>query len=260
MPTALTIAGSDSSGGAGIQADLRTFEALGVRAVNAITAVTAQNDRGVSAIVPLPADFVTAQIEAVASDGRIAATKIGMLANAAIAESVAAAIEDLDLPLVVLDPVLASTSGTRLLDTDGVQAMIAELIPRVLVVTPNIPEAEALSGRRIQTPDDIRDAARRMHDMGAEHVLIKGGHVADTRRKPPKGTGKPDAVIDFLFDGHTFLELRVPRARGRSGTRGTGCVHASALAAFLALGHDLRTAAARAQRHVARLIGRTYTG
>jgi hydroxymethylpyrimidine/phosphomethylpyrimidine kinase len=99
-----------------------------------------------------------------------------------------------------------------------------------------------------------------MHDMGAEHVLIKGGHVADTRRKPPKGTGKPDAVIDFLFDGHTFLELRVPRARGRSGTRGTGCVHASALAAFLALGHDLRTAAARAQRHVARLIGRTYTG
>jgi hydroxymethylpyrimidine/phosphomethylpyrimidine kinase len=258
MPTALTIAGSDSSGGAGMQADLRTFDALGVRGLSAVTAVTAQNDRGVSAILALPADLVTAQIEAVASDGGVAATKIGMLANAAIAESVAAAIEELDLPLVVLDPVLASSSGTRLLDNDGVQAMIAELVPRVLALTPNIPEAEALTGRRIRTPDDIRDAARRLHDMGAEHVLIKGGHVRDAAGSP--ATGKDaDEVIDLLFDGRTFLELRVPRSRGGS-MRGTGCVHASALAAFLALGHDLRTAATRAQQHVASLIGRTYTG
>jgi len=259
MPTALTIAGSDSSGRAGIQADLRTFDALGIRGVSAITAVTAQNDRGVSAIVALPADIVTAQIEAVASAGGIAATKIGMLANAAIAESVGAAIEELDLPLVVLDPVLASSSGTRLLDNDGVQAMVAELVPRVLVLTPNIPEAEALSGRRIQTVDDVRDAARRLHDMGAGHVLIKGGHATGTGRAGPGRKGNRDEVIDLLFDGHAFLELRVPRARAGS-TRGTGCTHASALAAFLALGHDLRTSAMRAQRHVARLIGRTYTG
>src|SRR5215510_1656222 len=169
MATVLTIAGSDSSGGAGIQADLRTFAALGVHGATAITAVTAQNATGVSAIAPLAADLVTAQIEAVAA-AEIHATKIGMLATAAIAEAVAASIEALDLPLVVLDPVLASTSGTRLLDADGVQTLILELLPRVLVVTPNVPEAEALSGRRIVSLDDARDAARRLHDAGARHV------------------------------------------------------------------------------------------
>jgi hydroxymethylpyrimidine kinase/phosphomethylpyrimidine kinase len=255
MPTALTIAGSDSSGGAGIQADLRTFEALGVRGVCAITAVTAQNARGVNAIAVLPADVVTAQIEAVAADGQVTTTKIGMLATAAIAEAVAAAIEDLELPLVVLDPVLASTSGARLLDNDGVQTLIAELLPRVLVVTPNIPEAEALSGRRIERPEDMEEAARRIHAMGAEHVLITGGHLA-----APEGRKASDRapVTDLLFDGRTFSRLQVPRAAG-SNVRGTGCMHASALAAFLARGDRLPRAAARAQRHVARVIARTYT-
>src|SRR5438270_5128727 len=176
MDTVLTIAGSDSSGGAGVQADLRTLHSLGFHAATAITAITAQNASGVSAIAPLEADLVTAQIESAASGLTIAATKIGMLANAAIAEAVAAAIEELELPLVVLDPVLASSSGTRLLDRDGVQTLLTELVPRALVIAPNRWEAEALSGRTIGSLADARDAARRLHDMGAENVIVKGGH------------------------------------------------------------------------------------
>ena len=175
MPSVLTIAGSDSSGRAGIQADLRTLAMLGVHAATALTAITAQNARGVIAIEPVAADLVTAQIESVAAEA-LGATKIGMLATAAIVEAVAAAVEDLELPLVVLDPVLASTSGARLLDDDGVQTLMLELLPRVLVVTPNLPEAEALSGVRIQSADDVRRAAKQLHAMGAANVIIKGGH------------------------------------------------------------------------------------
>jgi hydroxymethylpyrimidine/phosphomethylpyrimidine kinase len=251
MRTALTIAGSDSSGGAGIQADLRTFAALGVHGATAITAITAQNSKGVAAIAPVPADLVTAQIEAVAAEDGLKATKIGMLATAAIAEAVAAAIEELELPLVVLDPVLASTTGTRLLDADGVQTLLTELLPRALVITPNIPEAEALSGRRITSIEDARDAARRLHDIGAENVIIKGGHAHDEHD-----------VIDLLYDGKTFQEFRIARENGVA-IRGTGCSFASAIAAMLALGQRLPDAAARAQRHVAELIrlgNRPYTG
>jgi hydroxymethylpyrimidine/phosphomethylpyrimidine kinase len=283
MRTVLTIAGSDSSGGSGIQADLRTFDSLGIRGVSAITAVTAQNARGVSTIAPLEADVVAAQIEAVAAEG-VDATKIGMLATAAIAEAVAAAIEDLDLPFVVLDPVLASTSGTRLIDPDGVQVLITELMPRALVITPNLPEAEALSGLRIRTLDDARLAARRLHDMGAGHVVIKGGHWAEetssagqkverdgqraTARRQTANSGgqkgntpvrsRPEDVLDLLFDGRKFTELHVARAGG-ANVRGTGCSYSSAVAAFLAQGLELKDAAARAQRHVAALIARTYT-
>jgi hydroxymethylpyrimidine/phosphomethylpyrimidine kinase len=243
MRTALTIAGSDSSGRAGVQADLRTFAQIGVRGATAITAITAQNAHGISTIAPLEADLVTAQIEAVMSDAAAAvhATKIGMLANAAIAEAVVAAIEDLDLPLVVLDPVLASSTGTRLLDADGVQVLIAELLPRVLVVTPNVPEAEALSGKRIASLDDVREAARRLHRFGAANVIVKGGHLPGTE------------VIDVLFDGKAFHESRTARTE-RTRARGTGCSFASAVAAFLALGHALPDAAERAQRHVAALL------
>ncbi len=238
----LTIAGSDSSGRAGIQADLRTLNTLGVHAATAITAITVQNTRGVSAVEPLSADLVTAQIEAAAADG-LHATKIGMLATAAIVEAVAAAIEELELPLVVLDPVLASTSGTRLLDDDGVQTLVLELLPRVLVVTPNIPEAEALSGVRIKSPADVRRAAERLHAMGAQNVLIKGGHSTNPQR----------VVVDWLFDGRALLELEVARVGG-SNMRGTGCSYSSALAGFLALEDALPAAAAKAQRHVAALI------
>jgi hydroxymethylpyrimidine/phosphomethylpyrimidine kinase len=242
MRTALTIAGSDSSGRAGLQADLRTFAAIGVHGATAVTAITAQNSRGISALEPLAADLVTAQIEAVAGEVEIHATKIGMLANAAIAEAVAAAIEELELANVVLDPVLASTSGVRLLDADGVQTLLSELLPIVRVVTPNVPEAEALSGRRIRTLDDARDAASRLHDLGAAAVAVQGGHAA-----------WDGEVVDVLFDGRAFHEARVPRVDGERA-RGTGCAFASALAAHLALGRELPDAAARAQRYVAGLI------
>jgi len=245
MHSVLTIAGSDSSGRAGIQADLRTLTTLGVHGVTAITAITVQNASGVAAIAPLEADLVTAQIEAAAADG-VDATKIGMLATAAIVEAVAAAIEELELPLVVLDPVLASSSGTRLLDDDGVQTLLLELLRHVLVVAPNIPEAEALSGVRITSMDDMRRAAEQLHRFGARNVIIKGGH----RRWQP--------VVDLLFDGRDFHDLSIDPVVDAKG-RGTGCSHASAVAAFLAQGEPLRTAASRAQQHVAALLGR-YTG
>ena len=250
MRTALTIAGSDSSGGAGIQADLKTFAAFGLYGASAITAVTAQSTRGIEAAVALEADLVTAQIEAVAGDLEIHATKIGMLANAAIAEAVAAAIAELDLPLVVLDPVLVSSSGDRLLDEDGVRVLCGELLPRARVVTPNLPEAEALSGRRIHSMDDAYEAARRIQDMGAAAVIITGGHANEQR----SGLGDQGSeVVDLLFDGDTFFELRVPRVESRH-THGTGCSYASAVATGLALGFALPDAAARAQQYVAGAI------
>ena len=240
---ALTIAGSDPSGGAGIQADLKTFAAFGVYGTSAITAVTAQNTTGVTMTAPLSADLVTAQIEAVAGDIALHATKIGMLATAAIVEAVAAAIDELDLPNIVLDPVLMSSSGEPLLDADGVQALMLTLLPRARVLTPNVPEAEVLSGCRITSAEDRQRAAHRLHDMGATAVLITGGHANDGQ----------DDVIDLLFDGTSFVELRVPRVGAHStrGTHGTGCAFASALAARLALGDAVADAAGRAQQYVA---------
>jgi hydroxymethylpyrimidine/phosphomethylpyrimidine kinase len=255
MRIALTIAGSDSSGGAGIQADLKTFAAFGVYGASAITAITAQSTKGIEADAPLSADLVTAQIEAVAGDLTIHATKVGMLASAAIVEAVAAAIAELDLPLVVVDPVLVSSSGERLLDEDGVRALCAELQTRARVVTPNIAEAQALSGRRIQSWDDARGAARRIHDMGAAAVIITGGHAwwDDDKGSGLRAQGSPPHVVDLLFDGRAFHEFRAPRVDSRH-THGTGCTYASAVAAGLALGRELPVAAARAQQYVAGAI------
>jgi hydroxymethylpyrimidine/phosphomethylpyrimidine kinase len=241
MRIALTIAGSDPGGGAGIQADLKTFAAFGVYGVSAITAVTAQNTLGVDAVAPLSADFVTAQIEAIAGDVGVHATKVGMLATAAIVEAVAAAIEDLDLPLVVVDPVLVSSSGERLLDADGVQALFTELLPRARVVTPNLPEAEALSGRRVRSDEDAREAARRIREMGPRAVIITGGH------------GSGSDVVDVLLDEDTFHEFRIQRVESKP-THGTGCTYASALAAGLALGFAMTDAARDAQQFVAGAI------
>ena len=238
MRTALTIAGSDSSGGAGIQADLKTFAALGVYGTSAITAITAQSTTGITTTYPLSADLVTAQIEAVAADVSTHAVKTGMLATASIVEAVAAAIEELELPLLVVDPVIASTSGTRLLDDDGIQMLSTELIPRAAIVTPNWPEAEVLSGIRIASIADLRRAAARIRDIGAEAVLVTGGH----------GTG--DEIVDLLFDGRVFTELRTARVGG-AGAHGTGCAFASAVAAGLALGHAPAEAARLAQAFVA---------
>jgi hydroxymethylpyrimidine/phosphomethylpyrimidine kinase len=245
MRTALTIAGSDSGGGAGIQADLKTFAALGVYGTCAITAVTAQNTVGVTASTVLEADLVTAQIEAVAGDIEVHATKIGMLATAAIVEAVVAAIEEVELPLVVADPVMLAKSGQRLLDDDGVEALRAELLPLVRVVTPNLPEAEALSGRRIQSLADARDAARRIQQMGARAVLVKGGHSSYAPSH--------DLIVDVLLDDDAFYEFRTPRIE-TTNTHGTGCTLSAAIAACLALGYPLPDAAERAQQYVAGAI------
>ncbi len=218
MHTALTIAGSDPSGGAGIQADLKTFAAFGVYGTSAITAITVQNTMGVEGIAPLSADLVTAQIETLAGDFAIDATKIGMLATSAIVEAVAAAIAELELPLVVLDPVLVSSSGDRLLDAEGVQALCTELLSRVRVVTPNVPEAEVLSGRTIHSIADAHDAARMIHDRGAAAVIITGGHgLAGTRNVEPR-TGSPDIfAADARHRLHVFIgDCRIARARPRS--------------------------------------------
>lgn len=242
MRVVLTIAGSDSSGGAGIQADLKTFAALGVYGTSAITAVTAQSTVGVVESLALPADLVTAQIEAVAGDIAVHATKTGMLADAAIVEAVAAAIKEMDLPLVVVDPVIASKRGDPLLDADGVQVLRTELLPLARVVTPNIPEAETLSGIRIEHEESAREAARRIHGLGAAAVIITGGHQ-------PGG----DDISDLLFDGQRFSTCRTARIDSRN-THGTGCTFAAAVAAHLALGHDLAAAAERSQRFVAEAI------
>ena len=241
MKTVLTIAGSDSGGGAGIQADLKTFAALGVYGTSAITAITAQNTVGVTAVSAVVADIVTAQIEAVAGDIQIHATKTGMLATAAIVEAVGAAIAELELPMVVVDPVMIAKSGDALVDDDGIRAMRAELLPRALVVTPNLPEAEILSGVPIRSLADAREAARRIHASGKCAVIVKGGHASG------------DDIVDLLFDGDRFTEFPTTRIHTRN-THGTGCTFASAIAAHLALGHSLQEATARAQAYVAGAI------
>jgi hydroxymethylpyrimidine/phosphomethylpyrimidine kinase len=253
MRTVLTIAGSDPSGGAGIQADLKTLAAFGLYGVSAITAVTVQSTKGVEDTALLSSDLVTAQIESIAGDVTVHATKIGMLGNAAIVEAVVAAIEELELPLVVVDPVLLSTSGARLLDDEGLQALCTQLLPHVRVVTPNIPEAEAISGQAIGSADAARDAARRIHTLGAAAVIITGGHASWTYEQGAEVGGQRSEVVDLLFDGHAFHELRVARIDGPP-THGTGCAFASAVTAGLALGLELPDAAARAQQYVAGAI------
>ena len=254
MRVALTIAGSDSSGGAGLQADLKTFASLNVYGLSVATAITAQSTVGVVQAQALPADLVTAQIEAVAGDIDSHAAKTGMLGNAAIVEAVAAAIKELELPFLVVDPVLASSRGDRLLDDDGVQMLCAELLPLAHVVTPNVPEAEALSGKRIESDEDLKDAARRIHEMGAAAVLITGGHwPLATSHRSPTTNHRPPEVVDVLFDGHHFLEFHTARI-DTPGTHGTGCAFAAAVAAYLALGRPLGDAAERAQRYVAAAI------
>jgi hydroxymethylpyrimidine/phosphomethylpyrimidine kinase len=248
---ALTIAGSDSSAGAGIQADLKTFAAHGVFGVSAITAVTAQNTTGVIAAAPLAADLVTAQIEAVVSDLGVHAAKTGMLANAAIVEAVAAAADDLEIPFLVVDPVIVSTSGDPLLDDEGLLAMKKELVSRAHAITPNIPEAEVLSGITIRSEDDRREAAKRLFALGPVYVVITGGH-APARWGPPSG-GPSDRIVDLVFDGEVFTDYATARVEGHH-THGTGCTFSAALTAHLAHGRALPDAIPLAQEYVAGAI------
>ncbi len=241
MATALTIAGSDSGAGAGIQADLKTFAAHNVYGVCAVTAVTAQNTVGVTAVHAVPPDVVVAQIEAVVTDIGVDAAKTGMLLNAAIVEAVAASVEALEVPKLVVDPVMVAKSGDRLLEEDAVAMMRTELLRRAYVVTPNRPEAEVLLGRSIASIAEARDAARRIHDMGPMAVILTGGHLPG------------DEVVDILFDGRELVEFRGPRIETAS-SHGTGCTFGAAVAAGLASGRPLTDAAQAAKAYVEQSI------
>ena len=243
MTIALTIAGSDSGGGAGIQADLKTFAAHGVFGTSAITAITAQNTVEVTRVYALDSALITAQIDAVVTDLRPQATKIGMLANAAIARAVARALERHRLPNVILDTVMISKSRATLLDEDAIAVLRDELIPRADLITPNVPEAERLTGQAIRNADDLKRAADAIVRGGARAVLVKGGHLETA------------TAIDVLFDGRTWLEIESPRVPGRH-THGTGCTLSSAIAARLATGAALSDAVRGAKDYVTRAIMR----
>ncbi len=240
LPCALTIAGSDSGGGAGIQADLKTFSALGVFGTSAITAVTAQNTLGVTSWRALPAPFVAEQMRAVLSDLPIRALKTGMLGTANVIRAVAKELErSPELPLVV-DPVVVATSGDPLLAKDAERALVQHLVTRATLVTPNLPEAALLLGRPVRNVDEQHGAAAAFVDLGARAALVKGGHAE----------GDPTDVLCFERDGQrTFLELRAARIDTTS-THGTGCTLSAAIASFLARGFRVDEACRRAHAYV----------
>lgn len=238
----LVVAGSNSGGGAGIQADIKTIAAFGAYAATAITAVTAQNTEAVLGILPVPPAFVRLQMAAVLDDIGADCVKTGMLVDAATIEAVADGLDGgaAALPLV-LDPVLVASSGTRLLDESALATLKRRLIPRARLLTPNLPEAEALTGLAVATLDDMWRAADRLLAMGAAAVMVKGGHLAG------------DTLTDLVVDGSESFILTASRVRTRS-THGTGCTLASAVAAGLAQGLSLRPAIERAHAYVQRAI------
>jgi len=241
-PIALTIAGSDSSGGAGIQADLKTFAALGVYGASVITALTAQNTIGVSAIHRVPADVVTAQIDAVFGDLDVKAVKIGMVAQATTIDAIAAGLARWSPKHIVLDPVMVATSGDRLLAADAVAGLRAKLIPRASLITPNLPEAAALLDEAVAaSAAAIESQGRRLMAMGTPAVLIKGGH------------GEGPESIDYLVTGAGVVALAAPRI-ATENTHGTGCSLSSAIAAGLAKGEEMETAVRNAKAWVSAAI------
>ena len=239
---AVTIAGSDSSGGAGIQADLKTFSALGVYGASVVAALTAQNTKGVSAVLDVPPAFVTAQMDAVFSDLTVGAVKIGMLGNAAVVAAVAAGLARHSHIPVVLDPVMVATSGERLLTPDAVEALREKLVPLALVVTPNLPEAAALvDAPQAATEDEMVRQAERLLASGAKAVLMKGGH------------GKGAQSADLLVTATATVRFAAARI-ATGNTHGTGCTLAAAIAAGLAKGEDLSAAVRAAKDYVTAAI------
>jgi hydroxymethylpyrimidine/phosphomethylpyrimidine kinase len=239
LPVALTIAGSDSGGGAGIQADLKTFAALGVHGTSAITAITAQNTVGVTEILELPTTLIREQIAVVVEDIGVQAAKTGMLSSAAIIATVAEAVARHRLDRLVVDPVMVAKGGARLLRDDAVDTLRAQLVPLAAVITPNIPEAEVLLGREIRSLDDRRSAARELVAMGARAAVVKGGHADD--------------VTDVFFDGAQTVELRADRIE-TANTHGSGCVFSAAIAAWLARGAEPLEAVRQAKSFITAAI------
>ena len=240
IPKALTIAGSDSGGGAGIQADLKTFNAFRVFGMSVITAVTAQNSLGVQGVENLPPAFVALQLRSVLSDFGAEAAKCGMLSTAPIIEAVAATLADDPVDKLVVDPVMVAKSGDALLQPEARQALIDRVLPLALVVTPNLPEAESLAGISVASRPDMEEAARRIHRLGPRYVLVKGGHL------------EGDAT-DLLWNGKAFTAFSVPRIDSRN-THGTGCTFSAAIAAGLARGQAIGDAIRDAKAYVTRAI------
>jgi hydroxymethylpyrimidine/phosphomethylpyrimidine kinase len=237
IKAALTIAGSDGSGGAGVQADLKTFQALGVYGVSAVTAVTVQNTQRVYAVQEIDPQIVHDQIACLFEDMAIQAVKIGMVASTGLIHAVARALSQVACPPVVLDPVMVSSSGYDLLRPDARQALIEQLLPLAAVVTPNIPEAEALAGGTISNPEQMKAAARRIAELGAGKVVVTGGHLAGGQ------------ATDILYDGRSFLRLDAPRLN-TPAPHGTGCTFSAAIAAYLAKGAAFFDAVRQAKRYV----------
>ena len=239
----LTIAGSDSSGGAGIQADLKTIAANGCYGMSVITALTAQNTQGVTGIHPVPVDFVARQLDAVLSDVGADAVKIGMLFSPELIETVARKLREYRVARIVLDPVMVAQSGDKLLRDDAVEALKTHLIPLAEILTPNIPEAEVLLGRKLSGADDLPAAAEDLLRFGCRNVLVKGGHL------------EGDASDDCLVLGAEIRLVRLPGARiATRNNHGTGCTLSSAIAAFIAKGDEVETAVRRAKEYVAGAI------
>ena len=241
----LTIAGSDSGGGAGIEADLKTFTALGVYGMVALTSVTAQNTVGVTAISDLAPELIAAQIDAVASDIGVDALKTGMLSHEAIIETVADRIRHYGLSNLVIDPVMVAKSGDALLQPQACNCLKRMLLPLARVITPNIPEAEVLAGLVIRSVEDVHKAARRIHAMGPAFVLVKGGHLPGA------------SATDHLFDGTTFSALSVERIDTRH-THGTGCTYSAAIAAYLGKGVSIHEAISLAKAYVTGAIQHSF--
>lgn len=234
---ALTIAGSDSGGGAGIQADLKTFMAHGVYGASAITAITAQNTIEVRAVVMLEPAMVVAQIAAVLDDIGADAIKTGMLGNAGIIDAVVDTLKQYRIEQVVIDPVMVAKSGARLLEEDAVTALRERLLPLALVITPNLPEASVLLNREVNDERGMADAARDLHALGPRYVLLKGGHLPGSD------------VVDLLYDGKQFIELRARRLE-TNHTHGTGCTYAAAIAALIARGLPVEQAVRQAHTYL----------
>ena len=243
-PKAMTIAGSDSGGGAGVQADLKTFAALGVYGASTLTAITAQNTVGVTAVHEIPTDVIRAQIDAVLTDIGADAVKTGMLSSSAIIECVSDALEHWGVTALVVDPVMVAKSGDSLLQEEAVGALRSRLLPLASVVTPNIPEAEVLTGMNISSDADVRNAARAIVGMGVKAVVVKGGH-----REGP--------ATDLFFDGSEFHEFTTPRINTQN-THGTGCTFASAVAAGLAKGLPVVDAVGAAKEYVTEAIRHSF--
>lgn len=244
MPRCLTVAGSDCSGGAGLQADLKVFFRFGVYGQSAVTAVVAENTVGVQRIVEMTPEFVAAQIDSCMSDIGADVIKTGMLVNAGIVEAVAERLRLYGPRPLVIDPVMCAKNGDRLISEDAVQILVTRLFPMATVVTPNVPEAEALWGQKIVTVEDFRQAAVAIRSMGPAAVVMKGGH------SPVNPEGES---VDFVLDGDDWIVLSGPRGSDRN-THGTGCTFSAAIAACIAQGMDVPSAAGLAKRYISRAI------